>query len=306
MKSLRMTCGPLINIHWRNWVGSVYPVPISYHKHLHPPPQTRAGQTVFLDAQTFFWPPKLRRGCPILCGRENIANCRHLVSWSIPGRLCQADANHKPQIESAVLPVNVLVWRGSCLALCRLPFWVSAPARLSTQSVVIIRLIGTRSNPPRLKPPFLLPVAKVSRKKLWSRLKTRGRSFLYELKVKHVASFMFPSLWSVGGPVWLSWDDLLITIQYGPLEALSHIFIGKEEVTWSHSKSWCMIQFRIHLSQDHQGSSNLQVIYFFLPRNQMFLWCFCLLHQPALMSHHLHCWCIHNHWSKPPCGGHRQ
>lgn len=61
---------------------------------------------------------------------------------------------------------------------------------------------------------------------------------------------MFPSLWSVGGPVWLSSDDLLIAIQYGSLEKepLSHLVIGKEVVTWSHCKSCHVIQLRIHLS----------------------------------------------------------
>lgn len=117
--------------------------------------------------------------------------------------------------------------------------------------MVIIRLVGSWSKTLCLKSPFLLlPVAVISCKKENVVAQITHRSFLYELKVKHVASFMFPSLWSVGGPVWLSSDDLLIAIQYGSLEKepLSQLVTGKEVVTWSHCKSWQVIQLRIHLS----------------------------------------------------------
>lgn len=48
-----MTCGPLIRQDLRNWVGSVYPVRTTYHKHHHPTPQTEKKRKVSLDVQTF-------------------------------------------------------------------------------------------------------------------------------------------------------------------------------------------------------------------------------------------------------------
>lgn len=132
---------------------------------------------------------------------------------------------------------------------------------------------------------------------------------------------MFPSLWSVGGPVWLSSDDLLIAIQYVFLEKepLSHLVIGKEVVTWSHCKSWHVIQLGIHLSVfelqnvmtecDHPGILNSllsnQMLSVFLILRVSFSFCgntFVFdVFIVALSCNHLHYWCIQNHSPNSLC-----
>lgn len=104
----------------------------------------------------------------------------------------RSDTNHKPQMESAVLSVNVLVWRGSWL--CCL-FLHLSPRTLVCTSLALFTpppamrakfgkgwsLSGSfriRSKTPRLKPPFLFfPAVVRSCKKPWSCLKKWGANY---------------------------------------------------------------------------------------------------------------------------------
>lgn len=121
-----MTCGPLISQDWRNWVGSVYFVPTTHRKYLHPTPQTKKKRRAILDGQTFssyltpkhkhkssmttvilpYWKISPQSDChidwPVM---KNITNNPHwhpAASWrslpsSIAGLFCQSRLWEEPQ-----------------------------------------------------------------------------------------------------------------------------------------------------------------------------------------------------------------
>lgn len=124
MKSLRTTCGPLISIHWRNWVGSVHPVLITYHKHLHPTPQTKENQTVFLEAQTFFLSSVPMASLKLPDFRRAAVQTDKLLtlSWGVSGPSCQSEVWCQPQASDGVCGVVSncpgAVTRVSCSVFC--------------------------------------------------------------------------------------------------------------------------------------------------------------------------------------------
>lgn len=177
-----MTCCPLINKHWRKWVGSLFsPVPIT------PDESKPDGFSWCANIFLVIGPQSFSEGV----GWENMGT----AFWCIPGPLCQSEVWHEPQASDGV-----------CGAACKRPgvaWLVSLPSvflHLSPHMLVHTPLalftappamgakfgrgwslsgsFRMRSRSPRLKPPFLLfPADVTSCKKTWSRLKNWGTNY---------------------------------------------------------------------------------------------------------------------------------